>query len=381
MRSRRRWAAGRSALADVGWNSLYWNNHDQPRAVSRFGSDAPEHRVAAAKLLGTVLHLHRGTPYVYQGEELGHDERAVRRRDRLPGHRVDQLPRRRGGQRAGPGGGARRAARDEPGQRPHPGAVGRRAHAGFTTGTPWFPVNPNYREINAAAQWADPDSVLHHYRALIALRHAEPAVVHGDFTMLLPDDPLVYAFTRRLGDVQLLVLANFSRRPGHRGVAGRGGWDEAELVLGNLPDPPRPRARRRCGRGRPGCSGGRPGPETWPGSAPDRHGAGQLGPQRRVAPRQVGGHQDRVHLGRQLTTDPFRGERDVVVSLAIREGRVHGGGLGVDGRSAGCGTGDRRHPTGIAVLVATLRLCVTVQPTRATVSRARILADIMALSG
>ena len=86
---------GRRGLADVGWNSLYWDNHDQPRAVSRFGDDSPEHRVASAKTLGTVLHLHRGTPYVYQGEELGMTNTYFTRDRAVPRHRVGQLPRAR----------------------------------------------------------------------------------------------------------------------------------------------------------------------------------------------------------------------------------------------------------------------------------------------
>jgi oligo-1,6-glucosidase len=114
--------------------------------------------------------------------------------------------------------------------------------AGFTTGTPWIPVNPNHREINAADQWADPGSVLHHYRALIALRHAEPAVVHGDFTMLVPEHPTVYAFTRRLHDVrgavELLVLANFSDDPVDVPLPDATGWDTAELLCTSVPDPP-----------------------------------------------------------------------------------------------------------------------------------------------
>ena len=93
-------AAWQHGLADVGWNSLYWNNHDQPRAVSRFGDDSPEHRVASAKTLGTVLHLHRGTPYVYQGEELGMTNAGFTSIDAVPRHRVGQLPRRGAGGRA-----------------------------------------------------------------------------------------------------------------------------------------------------------------------------------------------------------------------------------------------------------------------------------------
>jgi oligo-1,6-glucosidase len=234
-----RWQEG---LAESGWNSLYWNNHDQPRAVSRFGSDAPEHRVASAKLLGTVLHLHRGTPYVYQGEELGmtntrFDSIADFRDIESLRHYTDAVA-----------GGAdeetvlaalRVMGRDNART---PVQWDATEHAGFTSGTPWIPVNANHREINAAAQWADPGSVLHHYRALIALRHDEPAVVHGDFTMLLPDHPTVYAFTRRhrdeRGDVELLVLANFSAEPVEAAVPGAEGWDAAELLLGNLPDAP-----------------------------------------------------------------------------------------------------------------------------------------------
>ena len=108
-------------------------------------------------------------------------------------------------------------------------------NAGFTAGAPWFPVNPNYRSINAASQIDDPDSVFNHYRALIALRHEEPTVVYGDFTMLLPDDPQVYAFTRRLESTELLVLVNVSGEPAVVELPD-GQWADAEVVLGG-PDP------------------------------------------------------------------------------------------------------------------------------------------------
>ena len=226
-----RWQVG---LADVGWNSLYWNNHDQPRAVSRFGSDEPEHRVAAAKLLATVLHMHRGTPYVYQGEELGMtntpfasatDFRDIESVNHLAaavasGQPVDEVLV-----------GLRAMSRDNARS---PVQWDDSPNAGFTTDIPWSPVNPNYREINAAAQWADPDSVLHHYRAVIALRHHESTVVHGDFVMLLPDDPAIYAFTRRLNAVELLVVANFSAETVTADLPDLSTWDDAELVLGNL---------------------------------------------------------------------------------------------------------------------------------------------------
>ena len=112
-------------------------------------------------------------------------------------------------------------------------------HAGFTTGEPWIAVNPNHTEINAAAAIEDPDSVFHHYRRLIELRHAEPAVAHGDFTMLLEDDPRLYAYTRRLGDTELLVVVNVSGQPASAAeLPDADAWADAELVLTNAePEP------------------------------------------------------------------------------------------------------------------------------------------------
>jgi oligo-1,6-glucosidase len=236
-----RWQAG---LAEKGWNSLYWDNHDQPRIVSRWGDDG-EYRVRSATMLATVLHLHRGTPYVYQGEELGmtnmpfasiSDFRDIESLN----HYADAVG--RGEDPAHVLVALRAMSRDNART---PVQWDASPHAGFTTGTPWIAVNPNYVEVNAAAQVDDPDSVFAHYRRLIALRHTEPAVAHGDFTMLLPDDDAVYAFTRRLGPVELLVLGNFSGRDVHADVDG---WDGAEVVLGNCPDAAHP-----CGKGDPGA--------------------------------------------------------------------------------------------------------------------------------
>ena len=106
-------------------------------------------------------------------------------------------------------------------------------HAGFTTGTPWLPVNPDHTEVNAEAATADDHSVFHHYRRLIELRHTEPVVAHGDFTMLLPEDETVYAFTRALDDVELLVVANFSGEHVHPDL-DLADWADAALLLGNV---------------------------------------------------------------------------------------------------------------------------------------------------
>ena len=114
--------------------------------------------------------------------------------------------------------------------------MGRHRHAGFTTGTPWLPVNPDHGEWNAAAQRDDPTSVLAHYRRLIALRHESPVVALGDFTMLLPEHDQIYAFTRALRDDRLLVVCNVGRNP-YRLTDLLPEARDAALVLGNLPDP------------------------------------------------------------------------------------------------------------------------------------------------
>jgi oligo-1,6-glucosidase len=228
-----RWQAG---LGEVGWNSLYWNNHDQPRVVSRFGDDG-EHRARSAKLLATVLHLHRGTPYVYQGEELGMTNAPFASIDdfhdiQSRNHYAEAVA---GGADPAAVLGALRARSRDNGRTPVQWDT--TEHAGFTTGTPWMPVNPNYTEVNAQAELADDDSVLHHYRRLIGLRHTEPAVAHGDFQMLLADHEQVYAFTRHHGDTELLVLGNFSGELVTVEIPDATGWLEAELLLANVPAP------------------------------------------------------------------------------------------------------------------------------------------------
>jgi len=226
-----RWQVG---LAETGWNSLYWNNHDQPRPVSRFGDDG-KYRTQSAKLLATVLHLHRGTPYVYQGEELGMTNLPFATLDDFRDIESVNFY----------------AAAVASGQDPEATLAGLRVgsrdnarspmqwegspQAGFTGGTPWLPVNPNASEINTEAERADAGSVFHHYRKLIALRHDLPVVAMGDFTMLLPDDPTVYAFTRHLDGVTLLVVANFSGADAPVELPDTVEWARSEMLLGNYP--------------------------------------------------------------------------------------------------------------------------------------------------
>ncbi|WP_448641495.1 glycoside hydrolase family 13 protein [Geodermatophilus sp. URMC 63] len=227
-----RWQAG---LAEVGWNSLYWDNHDQPRAVSRFGDDSPRYRRDSATCLATLLHLHRGTPYVYQGEEIGmanfpftaleqfRDVESLNHHVQAVAHGADA-----GDVLAA----MRRMSRDNART---PVQWDASPHAGFTTGTPWIAVNPDHAEWNAQAQRADPGSVFAHHRRLIALRHEDPVVALGDFTMLLPEHDEVYAFTRSLDGDTLLVVCNLGGSV--QDLAGL--LPEAVgagVVLGNLPE-------------------------------------------------------------------------------------------------------------------------------------------------
>ncbi|MFN8099809.1 MAG: alpha-glucosidase [Dermatophilaceae bacterium] len=239
-------AAWQEGLADVGWNSLYWDNHDQPRAVSRFGDDDPVWRGRSAKTLATVLHLHRGTPYVYQGEELGMTNAPFAGIDDVAD--IESINHYREAIDAGADPqevlrGIRAKGRDNA-RTPVQWDAG--PHAGFTTGEPWIAANPNHTEINAAAQITDPDSVRAHYQRLIALRHNNPTVALGHFEMLLDDHPTVWAFTRTLDDDQLLVLANLSREPADLADFGRAGaideWVGAVVLSSTdttdgMPDP------------------------------------------------------------------------------------------------------------------------------------------------
>jgi oligo-1,6-glucosidase len=224
-----RWQAG---LAKAGWNSLYWDNHDQPRAVSRYGDDSPEHRRASATCLATLLHLHRGTPYVYQGEELGMANYPFAGIEEF--RDVESLNQYATAVAGGADPsvvltGLRKMSRDNART---PVQWDGSPTAGFTTGTPWLPVNPDHVEWNAARQRADDTSVLAHYRRLIALRHELPVVALGDFTMLLPDVDELYAFTRALDGETLLVVCNVTGRPCAVGELRPDAVD-AELVLGN----------------------------------------------------------------------------------------------------------------------------------------------------
>ena len=228
-----RWQDG---LDGQGWNSLYLSNHDQPRPVSRFGDDSATHRVASAKMLGTWLHGLQGTPYVYQGEELGmtnvafpsisdYQDIEIRNHWRTAVHERGEAP--EAVLRSIHAKGRDNARTPMPWQGDAP-------EAGFTTGKPWLALNPNWREINADVALQDPDSVFHHYRRLIALRRAHPVLSRGRSTQLLPDHAQLSVVLREWESERWLVVCNWSGQ-GHRARLPTE-WERhgAELLLGNL---------------------------------------------------------------------------------------------------------------------------------------------------
>jgi oligo-1,6-glucosidase len=201
------------ALADVGWNSLYWDNHDQPRAVSRFGNDSPEHRENSAKTLATVQHMHKGTPYIYQGEEIGMTNTYFTSIEQY--RDIESINYHTAALSLGMEVEAvlnSLSVRSRDNART-PMQWNANTHAGFTDGIPWLGVNPNYITINAAAEIDDPNSVFHYFRKLIKLRHDHRVIVHGRFELLLPDHEQLWALTRTLDDQVLVMIANCSSEP------------------------------------------------------------------------------------------------------------------------------------------------------------------------
>jgi glucan 1,6-alpha-glucosidase len=197
-----------TALGDQGWNSLFWNNHDLPRIVSRWGNDSDEYRDVSAKLFAILLHLMKGTPYIYQGEEIGMTNCPIKEigevddiesinmyHERLEqGYTKDQLIQSINAK-------GRDNART-------PMQWNDAPNGGFTTGTPWLHVNPNYNKINVAKNLKDPDSIFHTYQRLIQLRLENPIVVWGDYALLEGTAANVFAYTRTYANEKWLIVAN-----------------------------------------------------------------------------------------------------------------------------------------------------------------------------
>lgn len=230
-----KWEKG---LDEIAWNSLFLENHDQPRSVSRFGDDG-EYRELSAKMLATWLHMMQGTPYIYQGQELGmtnvpfqnisdfRDLDSINAWHELVGEGIftpeamlTYL---------------RYKSRDNA-RTPFQWNAG--PNAGFTAGTPWIMVNPNYREINAEDQMRRPDSVFHYYQKLIRLRKEHDIIVYGSYDLLLPEDKELYVYTRTLGEEKLLVICNFYGNTRTLELPGEFPADRLELLIGNYEETP-----------------------------------------------------------------------------------------------------------------------------------------------
>ncbi|MHA5122486.1 alpha-glucosidase [Oenococcus oeni] len=204
-----RWQTG---LDGKGWNSLYWNNHDQPRAVSRFGNDDPKYRVLSAKMLATTLHLMQGTPYVYQGEELrmtnAHFTKLNQYEDIESINFYHELV-------------EQEKIVDGPTMLKYLANISRdnartpmqwndKNNAGFSSAKPWFALNPNYKSINVEDSLADKNSVFYYYQKLIKFRHNNEIIKYGSFEEIDPDDDQVYAYRRHYEGKTLLLISNFT---------------------------------------------------------------------------------------------------------------------------------------------------------------------------
>ena len=223
-----KWQKG---LDGVAWNSLYFCNHDQPRIVSRLGDESDAYRELSAKCIATCLHMMQGTPYVYQGEELGMTNTVFnsvddfRDLESINAYRElvesglytdeDMFP---------------KIAHKSRDNARTPMQWDASENAGFTTGTPWIAVNPNYKKINVADQLKREDSVFHYYQKLIRLRKENEIIVYGNYELLLPEDENIFAYTRTLDNQKLLVVCNFSKSEQRFDFSG---YENAKVLISN----------------------------------------------------------------------------------------------------------------------------------------------------
>lgn len=217
-------------LHGQGWNSLFWDNHDLPRIVSRWGNDK-EYRVESGKMLATVLHGMEGTPYIYQGEELGMTNvrfDTIKEYQDIETLNMYKERRERGYDEKDIMESIYAKSRDN--ARTPMQWDGSR-NAGFTTGTPWLGVNPNYTEINAEKALQDPDSLFYYYKRLIRLRKEYEIFTEGDFRLLMEEDQKIFAYIRRYGDQRLLVAANFTDKEAELLLDPE--WAQAKVLIHN----------------------------------------------------------------------------------------------------------------------------------------------------
>ncbi|UBZ11167.1 alpha-glucosidase [Leeuwenhoekiella palythoae] len=219
-----------SAFADKGWISIFLSNHDQARMVSRYANDSLPYRAPSAKMLNTFILSMRGTPYCYFGDELGmtnnpklqniedyQDIAAINgyKKAKSQGEDMETFMQN-----------LRFGSRDH-GRTPMQWNASE--HSGFTSGNPWLPVNSNYVDVNTEAELADENSVLNHFKKMTALRKESDVLIYGDYKLLIPEHPQVYAYTRSLGDEQFLVMLNFSKEKVSVALEELGNFSELKI--------------------------------------------------------------------------------------------------------------------------------------------------------
>lgn len=227
-----KWQTG---LNGVGWNSLYLNNHDQPRMVSRFGDDG-KYWKESAKMLAVCLHMMQGTPYVYQGEEIGMKNMVFHNIEECNDiEAINAYKEYTSDGRITPEDMMRYINRKGRDNARTPMQWNAEKNAGFTTGTPWLMTNPCYTKINMAAQEEDPDSILNFYRKVIRLRKDYPIVVYGSYELLYPEHDKIYAYERILGQEKLLVVCNFAGEAMDLEIPAEFVEKSAKLLISNYP--------------------------------------------------------------------------------------------------------------------------------------------------
>ena len=222
-------------LEGKAWNSLYWSNHDQPRIVSRLGNDTEAYRELSAKMLATCLHMMKGTPYIYQGEELGMTNVPFASMDEF--RDIESINAYREYTENGiiaPEDMMKYLNYKSRDNARTPMQWSDEENGGFTKGTPWIKINPNYTTINAKEQMEREDSVFHYYQQLISLRKKEPVIVYGTFALLMPEDEDIFMYTRTYEQEKLLVICNFSQKERELEIPEE--WERGTILLGNYKD-------------------------------------------------------------------------------------------------------------------------------------------------
>lgn len=221
-------------LENIGWNSLFMNNHDQPRMVSRFGNDS-KYRIESAKMLATLIHTFKGTPYIYQGEEIGmtniYFDDIKKYRDietinyyneKIKNEDEKSLIER-----------IKITSRDNART---PMQWDNNLNGGFSKATPWIDVNPNYKQINVKESLEDSNSIFNYYKELIKLRHNNDTIVYGDVKLIYPENESIFAYTRNLDDEQLMVVLNFYENEIDFKIPDNIDIDKLEIILSNYKD-------------------------------------------------------------------------------------------------------------------------------------------------